>query len=192
VETLERDALQALGGAVVGVLLVWLWDAVKFRREARRRDRTSTAAILHSLDDNRVTCEENLAALRVETDYLNRDKTYAIPLLMLDDAIWQLLKLQLPRNIATDAQLLSGLSYVYRRIRSLNAHLASRDAFRQAHNGHPGFVKRLRKQDQKLVDDLESLWQVVVEYEHRLSARPSFGQRLAAFMRQLIDHPASR
>jgi hypothetical protein len=188
VETLERDALQALGGAVVGVLLVWLWDSIKFKREARKRDRTSIAAILHSLDDNRVTCEENLTALRVEMDYLNRDRTYAVPLLQLDDAIWQLLKLQLPRRIATTDQLLSGLSYIFRRVRSVNAQLAARDAFRQANASQPGFVKRFRKYDQKLIDDLESLWQSLVEYEHRLSAKVSFKRRLGAFLKQIIGH----
>jgi hypothetical protein len=188
VETFERDTLHALAGAVVGVLLVLVWDSIKFRREARKRDRTSIAAILHSLDDNRVTCEENLTSLRVEMQYLNHDKTYAIPLLTLDDAIWQLLKLQLPRRIATNAQLLSQASYVFRRIRSINAHLASRDAFRQMHASEPGFVKRLRKHDQRLIEDLESLWQSLLELEHSLSYKPSFGQRLGEFVKQIIGH----
>ena len=183
---LERDFLNILGGAVVGALLVIIWDTIRWRREVGRRDRASVAAILHSLDDNREICQENIKALRSEMTYLDENKAVVEPVLVLDDKLWQLLRLQLPRRVATNAALLGGISYIYQRLSRINRSIGRRERYRQANTTNADFNKRMREYDRVLIEDLESLWLSMLEYEHDLVTDPSAWQHLVALFHAVM------
>ena len=184
---LDEALLNALGGVVVGALLVMSWDLIKFQREAAKRDKTGVAAIFRSLDDNRDVCQENIKALRSELGYLDQNKPLVEPLLSFDEGLWQLLRLQLPHQIATNAELLTGVGYLFQRIGAINRQIASRETYRHTNVAHDDFMNHMRRLDNALVADFESLWESMLEYEHRLFKKKTAWDHIAEFFRVVAN-----
>lgn len=163
-----------------------VWDLLKQHHENNKRDKTSVVAILHSLDDNRAVCQENIKALRSELGYLENYKPVTEPLLTLDDGLWQLLRLQLPHRVATTPDLLRGIGYLFQRINGINRQIAARETYRHTNAEHDDFMNHMARFDNALVADFESLWESLLEYEHQLFENQSLRQRLLHFVRHVL------
>jgi hypothetical protein len=186
------ETLDIFIGIVLGALLVMAWDLIKYRREAAKRERLSLQAIIHSIAENRSTCSENLETLKQEIEFLHHPSSVIRALLLLDDAAWQLLRLQLPRKIAANPELLAKIGYIFRRIAVINTYIASRETFRQGNVTVPGFKNRMMNYDNSLVTDFESLWQSLTELEQDLASNPNLPVELRAYLARLIGHKSNR
>ncbi len=184
---LRVDLAIGLGGMAFGALTVLSIAAIWYKLTIKKRDRAVLSALLVNIEENQATSRENINAINSELGYLQHNKTLTAPLLMLDDGVWQLIKLQLPRRIASDQHMIRRISYLYKSMAAANVQTNSREAYRIANNGKKDFITRMEQYDFALQKTLEELWENLLIMEEDIRDTIRFPQTLFRFLRKLIS-----
>jgi hypothetical protein len=153
------------GGVLFGFLLAIAWDLVKFRRERGARQRAAIVGLREELVANRERAGSNATMLAVdEREYQPENKTMINPLMSLETGAWALARLNLPKGLAEDTDLVQRLQTIDHIATDVNTTIASRETFKiqtvqapRAPEGLQGYAKILTYRQQDLIQRIEEI-----------------------------------
>lgn len=163
-----------LAGGTVALLafgLAVLWDLIKFRRDRGARRKAALAGYREEMAANRDAAGNNLTLIAVEDQDLAEGTAKALvnPLSSLETGAWTIARLDLPKELLEDYDLLRRLQIVHRNTSDINSLIESRENFRVEHLGEDELlVEGLRKYGSVLSHLLRDLQTRIDEAMHEL------------------------
>jgi hypothetical protein len=173
-EATSWGAILTGGGiAIFAFVLAWIWDVIKSRRDARRRDKSVLVSARAEIDSLIATVTNNLNLVRSELELLEEDKSLVNPLDPVAGGFWEVVRTNLPESLIRDASALSQLTDVSRRTEQVSEMIRSREAFRvnnQAFSGltfglksYDGLLERFQEELLAALNDLKPVIEAKVE-----------------------------
>lgn len=153
-----------LTGLITGVLattlgfgLTMLWDLWKFRREDGRRNAAVLRAVKHELNENLEIATSNKKLLEAEIPVLEEGKHLIVATVPFKQAIWELLKVNLPEKLLEKESLLSTLSNLAMAASHLNEGMSSRQTYRDTSANNTAFSQNMKGRNSMLISQIKEL-----------------------------------
>lgn len=153
------DSNEWLGGFISGVLatligfiLTILWDIYKYRRDTKSRDDAVITAVNEELVANVFICESNKNALGQELKFLKEKKSLVSPISLFQNSTWDLLKINFPKQIGKDKDLLKKIRNLTQLIDHTNESIRSRENYRINNGAMSNYESRLQKYDENILE----------------------------------------
>jgi len=142
--------ISGIVATIIGFIFTMIWDIYKFKRDQKNRENNLVSAFKRELNDNLEFLQYNKDLLSMELEAIENDKYIIIPLIMLQNDFWELMKINLPRVLAEE-DILVKVKKVVRSIIQLNEQIKSREDYRINNQGYTNYKSRMRAYDERII-----------------------------------------
>jgi len=159
--------LSGVIATIIGFLLTMFWDIFKYNRDAGNRDRAVLTAVKEEMISNLDILSSNQKMLQQELTVLPEKRSMVGPLCLLQEGIWDLVKINLPSRLTKDNTLLliRKLSLLTNEINEI---IRSRENYRINNGAMSNYSDRIKLYDEILLPKCSEIIVLFEELQKQL------------------------
>jgi hypothetical protein len=161
-------ALSGLLCTLVGFGFTIWWDKYKYRREVEGRDNAVIEVLRQEVSENLELAKQNEDMLADDFDFLKKSQTLVPPLVLLKVGAWDLIRVSIPRKIASDQRELLRIERMEQDAEEINNLIRSRESFRIFDSSASTLFSVIAIYDKKLQEEIVPFSKVAAEVRAEL------------------------
>lgn len=153
-----------LGGFISGVLatligfiFTMIWDTYKYRRDDLQKDRAIVSSVKEEIIANQFICDGDKKSLDQEVIALRENKSLVAPIQIFQNSAWELIKINFPKSIREDDNLLSEIRNLTQLIDLTNEFIKSRESYRINNGAMDNYFTKMQKYDESILVGVNDL-----------------------------------
>ena len=166
-----KGLIAGVAATLIGFGLTMCWDNYKFRRDIQEREAVVLAVLQQEVTTNLELATRNQKALTEELDLLRQDRTLVQPLAVLHVGAWDLVRVNIPRKIASNQRQLVKIARMAQAAEDANESIRSRETYRTFNGASSNFLSVMRAYDEHLQKETASLLALIADVQTELAQR---------------------
>ena len=162
------EFLRAVLATLLGFGLAVGWDEYKYRRDIAQRDAAVVETLRQEVADNLERAAKDQKLLVEDLDNLKQGKSTVRPLSLLEGGAWEVMRVNIPRQISGDQGELAKIASMAQSASALNDLIRSRENYHTSNNASSTFLLTIEKYDEQLQEEILSFSALGEDVKKRL------------------------